>query len=152
MPVRRLVILALFSLVASACRETTAGPTPTPGQFLLESIGGLPLPHTVDRGGGDRLTIFWATLTLEPDGDAITATHWRVTYPGYTEEQTSTSRQEYRIRGDTIIIGSFRPCPINAICMANREGLLNDSILLLAEAELPGPTSTLYFYRRAPGF
>jgi hypothetical protein len=80
------------------------------------------------------------------------ATHWRVTYPGYRDEQISTSRQEYRIRGDTIIIGFFQPCPTSALCIQNRKGLLSDSTLSLGGAELPGSPSTLHLYRQASGF
>jgi hypothetical protein len=72
--------------------------------------------------------------------------HWAE--PSRTAESTITSQQEYRITGDSISVGCFKPCPAKAQCAANLVGELTGSSLTLTYAT--NPLAPHYLYRLAP--
>jgi hypothetical protein len=141
---------ALLPVVAltMACHESTAPPRMVSGVYLLESVNGQPVPAIVVAGQADTNFVLSATVTLDPAGNAVTAEHWRYVYqPNQTEEGTLTLRLEYRITDHSITIGSFQPCPANAMCIGNRVGKLIGTTLTLA---YENPTAPLYLYRLEP--
>lgn len=141
---------ALFPVVAltMACHESTAPPRMVSGLYVLESVNGQPVPAIVAAGQADTNFVLSATVSLDPAGNAVTAEHWRYVHqPNQTEEGTLILRQEYRITDHSITVGSFKPCPANAICIGNRVGKLTGTTLTLA---YENPTAPLYLYRLEP--
>jgi hypothetical protein len=140
----------IFVLVATiGCGDTTA-PIKVPAQFDLVNINGRQLPTYLAATPGLTATILWASLTLDRAGKAEMTEHRRVEGPGILTEATYTNTFDYRIHGDKIEIGSFEPCPINAICAPNMIGTISNSGLSL----IINPTSidfrVTYGYRIAP--
>lgn len=124
------------------------GPSQTvSGLYVLESVNGRRVPAFVNAGLADTTFMLWATLTLDTAGNAFRTERWRYVYqPNRTEEGTFTIRNEYRIIGENITVGSFKPCPINALCEGNKVGKLTSSTLTLA---FENPTAPLFLYRLA---
>lgn len=140
----------LFSaLLTMACAESTPPPGTVSRQYLLESINGQPLPALLSAAQADTTRILWATLSLDVAGNAYSADHWRRVYPpNQTEEATLALQLEYRITGDDITVGSFKPCPSNALCMGNKVGKITSTTLTLAYTD--NPTAAVYVYRLMP--
>jgi hypothetical protein len=135
-------VLALA--LTTGCHDTTAPPTPSARLYVLESVNGQPVP--VNLGGST--SVLWATLTLDVAGKAITVDHVKSVFQGNASESTYSLRREYRIRGDSIEIGSFTPCPPGALCVANQLGVVADSTVALTVGYNPYPTNPIiYLYR-----
>jgi hypothetical protein len=142
-------LLALL-IVTIGCRDATEpSPQPRSRLFLLESVDGRPLPTIIDAGAGDTTHVLWSSVTLESTGHAVTVNHLSHVYLQYPPEETSYAlRQGYRMKGDSIEIGSFQPCPPGAMCVGNLHGVLTDSTLAIAEWYNPYPTNPIiYLYR-----
>jgi hypothetical protein len=115
---------------------------------MLVTIDGQPLPAVLNAGQSDTTRILWATISLDADGKAYTADHWRRVYPpNQTEEATLSLEQEYRISGDNITVGSFTPCRDTAACIGNKTGRITDSTLTLSFTDSGAP---VYFYELMP--
>lgn len=140
---------SLLVVFALACHDTVE-PTPTVSRlYTLETVDGQPLPATISAGAGETTQVVWSTLTLESSGQAVTVHHlsgvWLQNPP---EESTVVRRQEYRITGDSIEIGSFHPCPPGAECVGNNLGQIGDSTVAIAEFYRVYPTDpVVYRYR-----
>jgi hypothetical protein len=147
MRLRRLIALPLIGVLAVGCSDPAAPPT-IEATYVLQSVAGNPLPYTIPEDGG-TFTVFSASLQLLSNGDAITVERWRRTYPGYDEEQTSTWTFQYRISGENITVGFFTPCPDNASCVANRQGLIRNSTLTITPLTLVPSSPTLYQWQQA---
>ena len=133
-----------------ACSEPTPPPVRLAAGFMLESINGQPLPAVLNAGPGDTTRILSATISFDLAGNAFSADHWRRVYPvNRIEEATLSLRQEYRITGEDIAVGSFTPCPPNALCIGNKIGKITESTLTLSYDD---PTAPVYFYRRLVPF
>jgi hypothetical protein len=130
-----------------ACSDPTRPPERVSQFFLLESINGQPLPAIVNAAPGDTTRILSATVNFDLAGNAFTAERWRRVYPvNQADEATLTLDQKYRITRGTIIVGSFTPCPPNALCIGNKIGTITESTLTLSYDD---PNAPVYFYRRA---
>jgi hypothetical protein len=139
--------LLLVAAVTMACHESTAPPQTVSKLYVLETINGQPLPAVLNAGQGDTTRVVWGTVILYSAGNAFTAEHWRRVYPPNPSEEGILSLQrEYRIAGDNITVGSFTPCPINAICEGNKVGKLTSSTLTLAYEHAGAP---VYLYQLA---
>jgi hypothetical protein len=117
--------------------------------FGLQSVDDRSLPTIISAGAGDTTQVLWSTVTLDSTGKAVTVHHLSHAYLQYgSEENTYTLRQQYRLKGDSIEIGSFQPCPAGAMCVGNLHGELTDSTLAIAEWYNPYPTNPIiYRYR-----
>jgi hypothetical protein len=148
----RLSCQKAFLLVAAltlACHESTSPPQTVARQYRLVSVDGQPLPAVLNARQGDTTRILWATIALDVAGNAYSADHWRRVYPpNPAEEATLSLQQEYRISGDNITVGSFTPCPENAVCIGNKTGKITESTLTLSYAD--SPTAPVYFYGLMP--
>ena len=142
---------ALLPVVAltTACHEATA--PPAPGLYVLETFNNQPLPTVINAGGGDTITLFWATLTLDGTANAMIVAHSRQVDPtSPPREATDTARYSYRIVGDSIAFDYSPPCPINALCVMPPYGKVTSSTVTLFLGGSPGARPT-YFYRLTPG-
>jgi len=142
---------ALLPAVAftMACHESTSPPPLASGVYVLESVNGQGVPAIVSASQIDTSFILSATITLDGTGHAIRSEHWRYVYqPNHVEEGTFTANAEYRITGDNITVGSFQPCPANALCEGNKVGEFTSTTLTLAYEN--NPTAPVFLYRLAP--
>ena len=134
----------LVLALTMACHDTTAPPTQSARLYVLESVNRQPVPVNL---GGSR-SVLWATLTLDVAGNAITVDHIKSVFQNNSSENTYSVRREYRVRGDSIEIGSFKPCPPGALCIANTVGVIADSTVALTIGYNPYPTNPIvYLYR-----
>lgn len=125
LPRQKALLLALISSLA--CHTATA-PAGAAAHFELKAINGRPLPTYLAATPGSTATILSSSLFLTTAGKAVMIEHRQDTFQG---EGTYTTTFDYRIHGTQIEIGSFKPCPINAICAANRIGTITPGGLSL---------------------
>jgi len=132
-----------------ACTDSTAPSRLASGLYVLESVNNQGVPAIVIAGQADTSFMLSATLTLDGAGNAVRVEHWRYVYPpNHLEEGTFTANAEYRITGDDITVGSFQPCPANALCEGNKVGKFTSTTLTLAYAN--NATAPVFLYRLAP--
>jgi hypothetical protein len=144
---KRVLVLALG--LTMGCHDSTAPAAPSSQLYVLQSVNGQPVP--VNPGGST--TVVWATLTLDVVGNALTVDHIRSAFQNDSSESTIAFRRQYRIRGDSIEIGSFTPCPPGADCVGNSMGVLSDSSIALTVGYNSFPTNPIiYLYRLVPSF
>jgi hypothetical protein len=142
-------VLVLGLGLTIGCHDSTAPATPSSQLYVLESVNGQSVP--VNLGGST--TIVWATLTLDVVGNATTVDHNRSVFQGDSSENTVSLRRQYRVRGDSIEIGSFTPCPPGADCIGNTLGVLADSSIALTVGYISFPSNPIiYLYRLIPTF
>ena len=145
MRVSRQRVFLLVLALTIACHDTT-GPQTVSAHFVLENINGRPLPTYLSATPGPTATILSATLTLDKLGKAVMTELRQDVLQG---EATYTSTFDYRIHGNQIEIGSFEPCPINAICAGNIMGTISIGglSLVMVSFSIDGPI--IYEYRIA---
>ena len=137
-------LLLLVSTIG--CTDST-GPLTLPAQFELENISGRQLPTYFSTTPGLTPTILSASLTLDNAGKAVMTEHRRE-FDG--TEATITNTFDYRIKDNHIEIGSFEPCPINAMCIGTLKGTISGETLSLIGVQISINASIIYNYRSAP--
>jgi hypothetical protein len=142
---KRLLLLLGVALMA-ACHDATAPSNTINAQFILENVNGLPLPSILWASPQETTTVYWSTLYLNKQGQAVLSEHRRNVYQGVATEATYTNNYEYRLNGDQIQIGYFQPCPANAVCFGFLTGTIDGSNLALIVARLTPTTDIVYFY------
>jgi hypothetical protein len=140
-----LSFLAFASILA--CHDTTA-PERISAGFVLLSVNGQPLPVVLFSDATSTRTLVSSTLTLTMDGHAFIGEAYRQDSQGIVTTPTFTATFDYRLHGDQIEIGSFTPCPPNALCAANATGTLSNGTLTLSNP-LSAPNK-VYFYSKGP--
>ena len=144
----RLIGSALVLLPAVACSDSTAPPARVTAVYVLETIGGQPLPTTVSTHIGGTTTVFWSTLSLDAAGKATIVEHRRNQVGSSQQEQTSARRTDYNLTGTSITVGP--PCLDDTPdCYPHRIGQITETTLTLS-APLGEPHSIVYSYRIAP--
>jgi hypothetical protein len=134
-------------LLAAGCSDSTAPPERVTAVYVLETIGGQPLPATVSTDIGGTTTVFWGTLSLDAAGKATIVEHRRNQSGPNQQEQTSAGRTDYELTGTTIFVGP--PCLDDTLdCMPVRVGQIAATTLTLS-APLSEPPSLVYAYRVA---
>jgi hypothetical protein len=140
---QKALLLALCSTIA--CHESTA-PAPAPAYFVLKAISGRQLPTLFSFGS--NITILSASLGLDGAGKGKRTELRREIVQGVPSETLYTTTFDYRIQGDQIEIGSFEPCPINAICAANITGTIANGVLSLMIVQVSIDGSIVYEYQQ----
>ena len=135
----------LFALISTiGCDTATAtAPAGLTTHYQLRAINGRQLPTYLAPTPGSTATIVSSSLFLSTDGKAVMVERRQDIVLG---EGTYMNSFDYRIDGNQIEIGSFEPCPSNAICAANRIGTFSSAGLSLVIS--PGPDNLIvYEYR-----
>lgn len=142
------LIAALTAVVIAGCSNSTGPGTRVTAVYVLETIGGQPLPATVSTNLGGTTTVFWGTLSLDEAGKATIVEHRRNQTGANQQEQTSAGRTDYKLTGTSIYVGP--PCLDDTPdCVPGRVGQLAATTLTLS-APLGEPQYVLYSYRIAP--
>ena len=139
---QKVLLLVLASTLG--CDSTGPG---TGRLYTLDNINGRPLPTYLAATPGLTPTILDATLRLDDSGTAVITEHRRY-FDG--SEATITNTSTYTVSSNEIVIESFWPCPINAICLGKIRGELTDGMLSLAVAPLGGSDAFIIYNYRAP--
>jgi hypothetical protein len=142
----RSIAVALVSVLAAGCSDATAPPIRVTALYVLESVGGQPLPATFTVNPIETATVFWGTLNLDAAGNATLVERRRSEFATSQHERTIARITDYEISGETIAVGP--PClhdPL-ANCYPKRFGQITGSILTLS-AEFGSPP--VYLYRLA---
>ena len=141
MMLTRICFSTVLALILIGCAETTA-PVPTAGQrFVLESVGGSPLP--VQSGAGIRQIA--ETLSFMPSSANERVTEHRSVYELSGELQQSVFQRVWQVKSEDVLEWH---CPINALCSYTvmqarvRAGRL--------EITSPGTDAPAQVYRRIP--
>lgn len=112
----QLRIIALGSLLA--CSDPTGPEAALRGEFVLSSVGGSPLPVVWAWAPDMNYLLLSEKLVFDGRGSVYRerVTSWENTVTGAGGQVTDTFTRDYRIRADTVEIGSWagNPCPINA--------------------------------------
>ena len=138
------VLLFLGVASTAACHDITA-PTVN-AEFELKNVNGLPLPSILWATPQETTTVYWSSLYLNKEGKAILSEHRRNVYQGVATDATYTNTYDYRLNGNRIEIGFFRPCAANAICIGNYTGTIDGANLTLTVGHPTPTTDILYFY------
>lgn len=140
---RRTIGFLVFALTLG-CRDTT-GPKTISAVFVLQSVNGQPLPAVVFSEAGRTRTVVSSILRLDQEGRAFITESDTENLQGVVSSQFFLATLEYRLHGSHIEIGSFTPCPPNALCAANATGIILNGMLSLNNP-LPAPNKT-YLYQ-----
>ncbi len=150
----RLIGVAILSALAFSCSDSTAPPTRVTALYVLESIGGQPLPATYSPNQFATVTVFWGTLNLDAAGNASMAERRRRESGTLQQERTNTWIKDYEITGENISIGPTCGQDVLAAdvlttdCYPKRVGQIAGSTLTLS-GEVDEPYSLTYVYRLA---
>ena len=138
-------LLVLASSIA--CSGTTA-PETVSAFFVLQSVNGQPVPAVLFSEPTRTRTVISSNLILDKQGHATINEADREDLQGVVTESVLTATLDYRLTADQIEIGSFTPCPPNALCAANATGTISNGALTLNNP-LPAPNK-IYVYRTVP--
>jgi hypothetical protein len=131
----RAIVLAIASFaVVLACHDANGPQAPgaEAGVYVARALEGRSIPALIDSGPLGFAVLDADTVILDGLGGAVRATtshHVSATYGASAAHFRITLA--YRLRGDSIEIGSFRPCPPNADCVGNERGVLRGPSLSL---------------------
>ena len=132
-----------------ACSDSTSPTKLVSGTYVLETVNGQGIPAVFSAGQADTSFMLSATLSLDGAGHGLRSEHWRYVFPpNQVQEGTFTMPVEYRIDGDNITVGSFQPCPANALCEGNKVGKFTSTTLTLSYETTS--TSPVFLYRLSP--
>lgn len=94
------------------------------GDYSLSQVDGKPLPALIWTSGEQRFLVTGESLSFDGHGTVTRATGERFenTTTGAVRTEVVRRTAHYRIMNSTIEIGSFTPCPVDAICVANDIG------------------------------
>lgn len=141
---RWLVVLA----AVAACSDPTApAERRLEGFFVLAAVDEARPPVLVATSGTSKY--FLVTDNLSFDGKGAVGRHRVVreenTTTGQVTVHSNSFTQDYRVRDDSVEIGSFTPCPPNARCAPNERGTFTQNRLELKAVLWRG--QTLHFER-----
>ena len=138
----RLVCQKAFLLavvVTLACHDPSTTPPPPFSGFTLDNINGRPLPTFVSPIP-EGPTILSGTLFLDGSGKVVMTERQRDINQG---DFTTTNTLDYRITGDRIDIGCFRPYPATKVCTASFGTISGRTLSLTIDPKQP----LVYTYR-----
>jgi hypothetical protein len=140
------VLFLLGIALTTSCHDSTAPSNTINAQFELKNVNGSALPSSLLVSPQESVTVYWSTIYLNKQGKAVLSEHKRYVYQGVATELTYTNNFDYRVSGNRIEIGSFRPCPANAVCTGNFTGTIDGANLALTVGHLTPTTDIVYFY------
>ena len=127
---------AAVCMLAVACASSTepaAGAEA--GRYVAVTAGGRTLPTVTDTAALEFSVLLADTLDLDGHGGARRAFAIRRARPPVRIDTVYriTADVQYRRLGTRVEVGSFTPCPANAVCVANDTGTISaDRITLTA--------------------
>ena len=149
MPLRSRARAALtLGAALLACDDPVRPAAPRARTYALARADGRPPAATVDTSGLGFAVVLADTLIFEPAGRVTRALTLRLVTSSLGTDRTSHHRSafEYRQRGRQVEVGSFRPCPPNALCAPNDTGVVSpDGRVILMRTHWYGRRPRLEF-------
>ena len=140
-PVRALLVALVGAGLASCDRGMVGPESQVRGVYNLRRVDAQPLPMALWTENGQTLWLLAETLRFDGAGNVTRAYSWRRDSLGTAgEPQTLSLQLQYRVRAHGLDVGSFAPCPPNALCVAPDTGFFALNLLWL--------DSHFYFGRR----
>jgi hypothetical protein len=139
--VRRVLQVVSVCAACAACAHEPAGPeSEVTGTYGLASVDGDTLPAVLWTEGGVTLRLGTDLLIFDGRGGVTRTFTWqRDSLPvGMVESGTQTAVLQYRVRGDSVELGTFTPCPPNALCIGNDVGVRAPATLVLDSRQFFG--------------
>jgi hypothetical protein len=131
---RNVVRCLTLVVLISACRaEDTVSPNSLLGTYFLEQANSAPLPLLLSASAPWRYSLVAESLTFDGDGRVARARIIREenSATGKISTITSSLGLQYRVGRRTVEIGSFTPCPANALCVGNDTGVVTGETISL---------------------
>lgn len=122
--VRGMVCLAAAASLMACGDPTAPAEAALEGPFSLKSVNDTPVPVVVSTSGDVRQLLTSDHVTFDGKGSVNRTRvirHENIA-SGQVTIYSHSFTQDYRVRGDSVEIGSFIPCPINALCAPNEVG------------------------------
>lgn len=122
-------------------------------RYRLVRVNGAPPPATLwQQADGSSATLLAEELTFQAVGTVRIARSLRLTdAAAVATDEARSWAAEYRVRDRRIEMGSFTPCPPNALCIANDVGTLQvDAIVIESGRYAIGDAPALLRYERVP--
>ena len=140
------IAVAATLFTASCDSGSITGTSSVKGLYYLERVNNTALPVVFYASESARYQLLGENLYF--DGKGVVTRSQRVTYENLKTGEMRTSdasvTAEYRVKGDSIAIGYFTPCPANALCISNDAGVVADGVLLVRSARYGGPKDLSY--------
>ena len=145
MPRTRMAHVVLFVGIACAACHSAIEPQLTPRVYVLEAIDDRPVPAVLSASALDTTIVLADTLTLDGSGHVAELRHLRHSVVGTgVQEDTTASRYEYHVSGDSIALSI--PCgdPPN-LCPHGEIGTVSESSLILVADITPRTGPVLHY-------
>jgi hypothetical protein len=123
----------LLAVVTLACHDPSTAPPPPFSGFTLDNINGRTLPTFVSPIP-EGPTILSGTLFLDGSGKVVVTERGRDINQG---DFFTTDTLDYRITGDKIEIGCFRPYPAIKVCAASFGTISGTTLSLTVDPRQP---------------
>lgn len=140
----RPIAIAVAGVLVAGCSDAAAPPQWMNAAYILESIGGQPLPVTFPPSGGETVTVLSGSLHLNEFGGVGIVERRLTEFASSQEDRTITWVTDYERSDEAITVSSTCHGPSPSDCIPKRVGQLAGSTLTLS-AELGG--GPIYLYR-----
>jgi hypothetical protein len=135
----------LLALVVTLACHDASGPLPIPPDFVLANINGRALPTFVSPIP-EAPTILAGYVHFDASGRVALTEHQRdIAHV----ETIVTNTLDYRVNGDKIELGCFRPYPANIVCASGYTGTISENALSLTRTSNT-PVTFNYINASAP--
>jgi len=132
------LVRAFSSTLVIAAMAACGGDAMSPelqlqGLYILKTVDAQQLPVPLWTENGQTLWLLSETLGFDGRGGVARTFSWRrdsLDVIG-VEAQTPSLPFQYRVRGNGVALGSFAPCPPNALCIAPDVGVFRHDSLSL---------------------
>ena len=151
---RALVAVVVVTLVATAACSALTAPAPgsEAGRYAAVTSASAPVPLVTDSSADEFGVLLADTLALDGRGGAVRTFAFRRAHRTLRTDTIYRFRAsiEYRVTRATlgaeprIELGSFRPCPPNALCVPNDTGVVRAGRILLVRRARQGDVRLLY--------
>ena len=132
--------------MTASCSSDPLGVQSIVGGYYLERVSDNQLPFVFSVSASERYSLLGESLYFDGKGvvSRTQGVRYENTETGQVRTDNTTVSANYRVNGDSIEIGRFSPCPINALCIANDAGLIEVGRLLVRSPRFGGPKELSY--------
>lgn len=122
----------------TACGDPTAPQEASlTGAYTLSAVDGAPVPALLNESNGFRYLLVSDFLDFDGNGSLhrVRVIRHENTLTSEVTIYSNSFTQDYRVRGDSVEIGTFIPCPPNAFCVRNELGTFTTEQIILTAGQ-----------------